>query len=358
MGTTLTGTTPQDTYDSLIKVADNGPISGTAKFLSDGLGNDSALALSTNKVLVGNTSVSAINETLNVTGAGIAIEQTDGGVTTMLGAFGSANTILGAYTNNDVILRTNNTERMRITSDGQLRVGAESDSDRTSHRIQLSDSTENVLSVQNATNTVGNKTSLGLYLRNSNNAAKEYAKLDAEIITNNAGAENGNLIFSTISSGTLTERVRVTTAGLTFDGDTAAANALDDYEEGTFTPFVSFSGGTTGITYSQQLGRYTKIGNVVNFILVVTLTNKGSSSGQARIEGLPFTIPAGGVNFAPFNIGAILNTTFNTIPSAVGIITTQYMVIEENVSGGAQSPLTEADFANNTEMRISGTYFV
>jgi hypothetical protein len=42
MGTTLTGTTPQDTYDSLIKVTDNGPLSGTAKYLSDGLGNDSA----------------------------------------------------------------------------------------------------------------------------------------------------------------------------------------------------------------------------------------------------------------------------------------------------------------------------
>jgi hypothetical protein len=47
MGTTLTGTTPATTYDSLIKVTDNGPISGTAKYLSDGLGNDSVLALST-----------------------------------------------------------------------------------------------------------------------------------------------------------------------------------------------------------------------------------------------------------------------------------------------------------------------
>ena len=53
MGTTLTGTTPQDTYDSLIKVTDNGPISGTVKLLSDGLGNDSALALSTARVGVG-----------------------------------------------------------------------------------------------------------------------------------------------------------------------------------------------------------------------------------------------------------------------------------------------------------------
>jgi len=47
MGTTLTGTTPQDTYDSLIKVTDNGPLSGSLKRLTDGLGNDSALSLST-----------------------------------------------------------------------------------------------------------------------------------------------------------------------------------------------------------------------------------------------------------------------------------------------------------------------
>jgi hypothetical protein len=50
MGTTLTGTTPATTYDSLIKVTDNGPLSGTAKYLSDGLGNDSVLALSTSRV--------------------------------------------------------------------------------------------------------------------------------------------------------------------------------------------------------------------------------------------------------------------------------------------------------------------
>jgi hypothetical protein len=40
MGTTLNGTTPATTYDALIKVGDNGPIDGTLKTLSDGLGND------------------------------------------------------------------------------------------------------------------------------------------------------------------------------------------------------------------------------------------------------------------------------------------------------------------------------
>ena len=67
MGTTLTGTTPQDTYDSLIKVTDNGPLSGTAKYLSDGLGNDSKLALSTGNIGIG---TAAPSFRLDISGSG------------------------------------------------------------------------------------------------------------------------------------------------------------------------------------------------------------------------------------------------------------------------------------------------
>jgi hypothetical protein len=55
MGTSLTGLTPSTTYDALIKVGDNGPLSATAKVLSDGLGNDSVLALSTTAIGIGTT---------------------------------------------------------------------------------------------------------------------------------------------------------------------------------------------------------------------------------------------------------------------------------------------------------------
>jgi hypothetical protein len=53
MGTALTGLEIRDTYDALIKITDNGPIGATAKLLSDGLGNDSVLTLSTTSVGVG-----------------------------------------------------------------------------------------------------------------------------------------------------------------------------------------------------------------------------------------------------------------------------------------------------------------
>ena len=50
MGTSLTGLTPANTYDALIKVGDNGPIDGTLKTLSDGLGNNLPMEASSTAV--------------------------------------------------------------------------------------------------------------------------------------------------------------------------------------------------------------------------------------------------------------------------------------------------------------------
>ncbi len=55
------------------------------------------------------------------------------------------------------------------------------------------------------------------------------------------------------------QRLRIDSDGLKFGSDTAAANALDDYEQGTWTPTLP-NGGTINTNYSS---RYTKIGNVV-----------------------------------------------------------------------------------------------
>ena len=41
-------------------------------------------------------------------------------------------------------------------------------------------------------------------------------------------------------------------------GGTGSANKLDDYEEGTFTPFMRINNGVEGITYNGRAGSYTK----------------------------------------------------------------------------------------------------
>lgn len=66
------------------------------------------------------------------------------------------------------------------------------------------------------------------------------------------------------------------------------ANTLDDYEEGTWTPTLSFGGGSTGITYLTRIGSYIKIGRLVFIDFEIDLTSKGSSTGSALISGLPF----------------------------------------------------------------------
>jgi hypothetical protein len=64
MGISLTGLTPATTYDALIKVGDNGPITSALKVLSDGLGTNLPMEAST----------TGVNFTGNLTQSGTALQ--------------------------------------------------------------------------------------------------------------------------------------------------------------------------------------------------------------------------------------------------------------------------------------------
>jgi hypothetical protein len=66
-------------------------------------------------------------------------------------------------------------------------------------------------------------------------------------------------------------------------GTYAAANTLDDYEEGTWTPNI---GGTA--TYNHQIANYTKVGRVVTVQFDIDVNAIGSGS-TGQLSGLPFT---------------------------------------------------------------------
>jgi hypothetical protein len=73
--------------------------------------------------------------------------------------------------------------------------------------------------------------------------------------------------------------------GIKFGTDTAAANALDDYEEGTWT--VAFHGAS--VSGGNRTGYYTKIGSLVHATVYVS-TSFSSVSGQASLSGLPYSM--------------------------------------------------------------------
>jgi len=287
MGTTLTGTKPKDTYDSLIKVGDNGPIGATAKTLSDGLGNDLPISVSTSKVGIGTTSA--------------------------LGKLNIKNESAGATTNALALYNApSNTENTGVAIEFYPNVGVD---DRCAR-----------ISAVNPTTSGQNVADLRFFT--SNNAAP-------------------------------TEKLRIlASGGITFNGDVAAANSLDDYEEGTWTPSLIFSGGSTGITYSVQAGKYVKVGSKVSVSCYVVLSNKGSSTGNARIDGLPFTIPNNSGNYSAISFYNDGNVSFVGQLQGFGNINGTSIPLGQVTEAGANSPLTEANFANNSAFMISLTYLV
>ena len=73
--------------------------------------------------------------------------------------------------------------------------------------------------------------------------------------------------------------------GVLFGGDSAAANTLDDYEEGTWTPTMGFA-----TSYGTQSGKYVKIGKAVHIWFEIQVTAWSTYTGSTRITNNPFPI--------------------------------------------------------------------
>ena len=167
----------------------------------------------------------------------------------------------------------------------------------------------------------------------------------------------GNIV--TTGSGTITSAGLITASGSVAIGGTGSANTLDDYEEGTFTPVLAYAtGGTTGIAYNNQIGRYTKVGRVVSIYYRIALSNKGSGTGNAYISGLPFTLanvtqyPAAYGLHHDVNSGSG-NSVANILPIAqlFNNTTTIYWYNADSTTA-----ITHAYFNNNTTINGNVVY--
>ena len=112
----------------------------------------------------------------------------------------------------------------------------------------------------------------------------------ADVITVDSSGNVGINKASPVKDLDVTGEIRSST-GILFGTDTAAANTLDDYEEGTWTPVYAGATSAGSYTYTTQNGLYTKIGNrvTVDFKLL-NITTGSAGSGNLHIRGLPFTV--------------------------------------------------------------------
>ena len=155
----------------------------------------------------------------------------------------------------------------------------------------------------------------------------------------------------------INERVRIDSDGLSFNGDTAAANCLDDYEEGSWTATAEFgSGGYQSC--ANNVCRYVKVGSLVQVSGRFSLNNHTGSSGELRIGGLPFSKgnPAGDGNsdgIVVYIEGAASNIT-NSISGLVLDSQTVFYVRRSGTTGSGNdvSGLTDS----GTTLLVGGTY--
>jgi hypothetical protein len=175
---------------------------------------------------------------------------------------------------------------------------------------------------------------------------------DGIIVNADINATAAIALTKLASTGTLTvDNIQFPATQVT----SSNANNLDDYEEGTFTPSITFGGGSTSIVYNtgRRIGVYTKIGNTVFYFMHIDLTDKGSSTGSLNITGLPFTV-AGSEQYVPSSVfyedmSSITGTV--VFRALTGTTTCDAFQLENSYSA-----ITNSNFTNTTGVQLSGFY--
>ena len=168
---------------------------------------------------------------------------------------------------NDVLIQSNGSTKAIVTAEGNLGVG-------TNTPVMASTSYNGLHvnatypTVKLSANATGHAATDGFHLRIDSTPRVEYWNYENsdQVFANNNGVK-----LRLLAGG-----------GLCFGTDTAAANALSDYEEGTFTPSIS------GLSVTGT-GQYTKVGNMVTAQGYIDVTGGTFAADAVLIGNMPFT---------------------------------------------------------------------
>ena len=153
-------------------------------------------------------------------------------------------------------------------------------------------------------------------------------------------------------------------AGGAYLGGVAAANKLDDYEEGTFTPELAdaTSGGNTGTATTIE-GRYTKVGRQIVIVVKVEDVDTTGMTGANNmfIRGLPFAAGSGTTGQSQ---GSLRLDRVDLTADCCGIVSsttpsTAYLTLRQTVDNSADVQIKVQDFTSGSaDIFATITYFV
>jgi hypothetical protein len=216
----------------------------------------------------------------------IGIELQKTGSTTQSWRIADGQTVNGALEIYDV---TDSATRLLINGSGKFCFGTYNsgfaNNDSVANFVNAASAgTENpLLTLWNPTTAGDARASIDFLTNDNSGTGRDGAFIRA---SNDGVTAKAHLQFGTIKDETYAELIRFqSTGGISFNGDTAEANALDDYEEGTFTPT-----NTIGLTLTNNNpAYYIKIGKLVMVQFDVSFSGASDTAQCGMIQSLPFT---------------------------------------------------------------------
>jgi hypothetical protein len=288
---TVSGTTINNNADNRIITG-----SGTANTLEGESGltyNGSTLDITGSGSLSGNLRIQAASSSAKLTVG-------DFGDTARAAQFHGGNILIDGGAATELIIGDGNVAYMSIqTTD-----------DATAMNIRDFSGNSDLVTIKRSSGNVGIGT-------DNPDAPLHVEATNASMLLSNSGrtqywrmqnVESGDALTFNLSDAS--EKLRIQSGGgISFNGDTAEANALDDYEEGTHTTSITCSvSGTVSLYTNINKLNYVKIGKMVHVQGMLTAESVSSPSGYFTVS-LPFNISSWGGTYAGRGTGTIwLNT--------------------------------------------------
>lgn len=186
--------------------------------------------------------------------------------------------------------------------------------------------------------------------------------------------QQDNVVFqfapsgSADGNGTFTTSTRIDADGVKFGSDTAAANALDDYEEGTWIPKYQTRDTSnvlhdlSGSAYSRQTGSYCKVGRLVFVRCRVTLSTQGTATaGQVNVANLPFTVNTVTDGWTGISLGFSSAWTTAAPQACLAVPGGNELQLYFNASSDSRSDMSgaisQSNLSNTADVILAGTYF-
>ena len=261
---------------------------------------------------------------------------------------GAGQTALAMYTGTPSAL----SERLRIDKDGNIGIGTVNPTQKLEISRTSTDQTTGVIIENLQAGGYGS----GIIWESKRSDDSSVSDAGSIRVTgtnswNSSNSRTSAMSFALVGDGTFAVRAQINKYnGIAFGTDSAEANTLNDYEEGTWTPTLTMDSGSVALT--SIVATYTKIGRTMTLNATMTVSSISNPSGAAYINNIPVAMGTGQCAGAVWAHG-LASGANNALQ--IRTVSTETRIRIQKYINGSDSPMA-ADIQANAQIVLGITY--